>query len=256
MKKKDISWREQSDANGKTWDHRCDSHLKEWYRLDAFRAGGLTLDDLQLSEVGDVSGKTLLHLQCNVGLDTLSWERQGARVMGVDISSRSIETARNLTCEFGMSAEFQCCDIYDLPDKLSQTFDIVYTSQGVLCWLNDLKKWAQVIAHHLNPGGFFYIMEEHPFSVTLDDQELRPHPYYPYFHIEEADHEDGTTFQWYWALSDVVNALIQAGLQIDFLNEHDKTFWQRVPYMESDDNRWWYVPGFKWPLMFTLKASK
>ena len=251
-----MTWQDQAAANRDSWSRRCHEHTKQWYRLEEFQAGGITLDELQLSEVGDVSGRTLLHLQCNVGIDTLSWARRGARVTGVDISPQVIAAADQYSREFGVPARFVCCDIYDLKTTIDDRFDVVYSSQGVLCWLNDLTQWAETMALLLKPSGFVYLMEEHPFSVMLDEKEPRPSEKYPYFHAEVPDHEDGETYQWFWSLSDVVNALIRAGLRIDFLNEYPFIFWQRVPYMKTDDGHWWYVPGYHWPLMFTVKASK
>ena len=251
-----MTWIDQAAANRDSWSRRCREHAKEWYRLDDFRAGGVTLDCLQLSEVGDVSGKTLLHLQCNAGLDTLSWARKGACVTGIDISPKAIEMAHQYSDESNVPARFVCSDVYEITDALQDRFDVVYSSQGVLCWLNDLMRWAETIALFLKPSGFVYVMEEHPFAATLDEQEARPSKDYPYFHTDEPDHKGGETYQWYWSLSDVVNALIHAGLRIDFLNEHPFTFYQRVSYMRTDDGCWWYVPGYRWPLMFTVKAPK
>jgi SAM-dependent methyltransferase len=251
-----MSWADQSAANRDCWSRRCDKHAKEWYRLDDFEAGGVTLDDLQLSEVGDVAGKSLLHLQCNVGLDTLSWARKGAIVTGMDISGPVIEAARRRASQFGIPARFVCCDVYDLKTALAGQFDVVYTSQGVLCWLNDLNRWAETIAFFLKPSGFLYIMEEHPFSAVLDDNEPCLSRKYPYFHSDEPDHDEYDTYQWSWSLSDVVNALIRAGLRIEFLHERPFTFYQRFGYMKTNDGRWWHIPGCSWPLMFTLRAAK
>ncbi len=245
----------RSAANRDSWNRRCETHVREWYRLEHFRRGGLTLDDIQLSEVGNVADQTLLHLQCNAGIDTLSWVRQGARATGVDFSLEAIRAATRFAEESEIAARFLCCDLYRLDQELQETFDIVYTSQGVLCWLDDLPTWGRVIAHFLKPDGFFYIMEEHPFSVILDRERPCLNPRSSYFHRDDPDHEDGETYQWSWSLSDIVNSLVNAGLRIEFLNEHPVTFYQRAPYMESEDGYWWQVPGRSWPLMFTLKAS-
>ena len=202
-------------------------------------------------------GKRLLHLQCNAGIDTLSWARLGAAVTGVDIASRPLAVARQLSEELGIPATFIQSDIYEVPEVINNQFDIVYTSQGVLCWLSDLRKWAEVIALMLSPGGMFYIMEEHPYAVTLDEEAIRPTTREPYFHQKEGQYyEDEENYQWSHSLSDVVNSLIEAGLEIRFLNEHDRTFYQRLPYMAPLDNHWWTIPGYSLPLMFTLKAIK
>ena len=210
----------------------------------------------RLADLGDVTGRKLLHLQCNAGLDTLSWARLGAAVTGVDFSREAVETARSLAIDNKIPAHFVCSDIFCLSEELNGSFDIVYTSQGVLCWLSDLGWWGRLIARLLKPGGVFYIMEEHPFAATLDGAEFRLRPDYPYMHLSTPDHEDGETYQWFWSLSDVVNSLIEACLSIGFLREYDYTFYQRTPYMESEDGRWWRIPGYKLPLMFTLMAHK
>ncbi len=250
-----TDWEHQSAANRDRWDRYAQEHLRSWYRLGDFRNGQPTVDDIQLADLHDVGGKALLHLQCNAGLDTLSWARRGATVTGVDISSKAVEIAQRLAHETAIPARFLCSDIFDLPATLNGAFDIVYTSQGVLCWLNDLRRWGRLIARLLKPTGVFYIMEEHPFAATLDETEFKLRPDCPYLHIAAPDHEDGATYQWFWSLGDIVNSLIEAGLTIRFLREYDFTFYQRVPYMASDDGRWWRLPGYRLPLMFTLLAQ-
>ena len=244
-------------TNGRFWERRCASHLARWYDVEAFRAGGSTLDPLQLAEVGDVCGKRLLHLQCNAGLDSLSWSRLGARVTGIDIAPGPLDVGRQLAQEFDLPVTFVECDVYAVPEALEDKYDVVYTSQGVLCWLRDLGEWARVVAEMLAPHGFFYIMEEHPYAVMLDDTEIRPAPDEPYFRVEDAQYDErDATYQWTYSLSDVVNALLTSGLRLEFLNEHDRTFYQRLPYMERVDEHWWTIPGFSIPLMFTLGARK
>lgn len=244
-----------SAVNRDFWDGHSQTHLVNWYRVEDFQAGGITLDALQRAEVGSVVGQSLLHLQCNAGLDTLSWARLGAKVTGVDASPQAIRTARTVAGQCAAPATFLYTDLYALPSHLEGTFDVVYTSEGVLCWLHDLTAWGHLIAQYLTPGGFFYILEEHPFLAMLDSAEPRLHPAHPYFRAAQADY-DGATYQWYWSLAEIVTALTQAGLRIEFLHEFPYTFWQRAPYMQRNDDHWWYVPGFSWPLLFTLKASK
>ncbi len=128
-----------------------------------------TLKDLEREEVGDVTGKSLLHLQCHFGLDTLFWARLGVNVTGVDFSETAIALAKSLAQEESLDATFVHSDLYDLPHVLSEQFDIVYTSYGVIGWLPDLQPWGSIIARFLKPGGFFYIAEGHPFMWLLDD---------------------------------------------------------------------------------------
>src|SRR5207245_4913253 len=119
-------------------------------------------------ELGDVRGRTLLHLQCHFGLDTLSWARRGALVTGADFSPVGIETARALADELGLEARFVCSELYDLPNRLDGRFDIVYTSFGVLNWLPDIEGWSGVVDHFLSAGGTFYIAEFHPVTNVFE----------------------------------------------------------------------------------------
>ena len=163
-------FREQRALNADYWSRIRDKHLADWYDLDSFRAGSCTLRSVEVEALGDVTGKRLLHLQCNCGLDTLSWARRGAIVTGVDLSDRSVELARRLASEEGIEARFVHSDVMDLNEALPETFDIVFTSYGVLAWLPDLEAWGRTIARHLRPGGTFLIVDMHPFSHIFDDE--------------------------------------------------------------------------------------
>lgn len=259
-------------GNQELWNESTPIHAQsEFYDVEGFKKGKCTLKSIELEELGDVSGKSLLHLQCHFGMDTLSWARLGAKVTGVDFSDKSIELARSLSKELDIKADFICSDIHDLPKNLDGKFDIVYTSAGVLCWLPDLKKWGKIIAHFLKPGGFFYILEQHPFSYVFDDSrditELKVR--YSYFHSPEpmkwepgGDYADPDVvvnhyhYEWTHSLGDVVNALIGAGLRIEFLHEFPVVFFKWFHFMERDDEGWWRTKGNKIPLIFTLKATK
>ena len=258
--------------NRELWNELTPIHERsEFYDVEGFKKGRCTLESIELEELGDVSGKSLLHLQCHFGMDTISWARLGARVTGVDFSDKAITLARSLSKELGIKANFVCSDIYDLPKNLDGKFDIVFTSCGVLCWLPDLKKWAQVISHFLKPGGLFYIVEGHPFMMVFDDskdgKELKVTQ--SYFHKPEptrweadGDYAEGDTevihpsYEWTHSLSDVVNALIYAGLRIEFLHEFSVCAWQRFPFMKQDKDGWWRLKDDNIPLTFSLKATK
>jgi len=162
-----ANWRAANRAN---WDERVPIHAAgPFYDLPGFVAGKDSLRDFEIAEVGDVSGKTLLHLQCHIGLDTLSWARRGATVTGLDFSAPAVEVASSLAGEIGVTtARFVTSDVYDaVPALGAQTFDIVYTGFGALCWLPDLARWAQTVAALLAPGGFLYLAEFHPFADVL-----------------------------------------------------------------------------------------
>jgi SAM-dependent methyltransferase len=229
---------------------------------------------LEREEVGDVAGKSLLHLQCHFGLDTLSWARLGAQVTGVDFSEEAITLGRALSDELGIEADFICSDLYDLPTVLTGQFDIVFTSYGVLCWLPDLTRWAEIIAHFLRPGGTFYIAEIHPFAAVFYDEEDAEslEVFYPYFHTPEPlrFEEEGSyavpdtqvvhtvTYEWPHSLGDVINSLISAGLQIEFLHEFPYACYGMFPFLEQDEDGWWRSKDRDGsiPMTFSLKATK
>ncbi len=261
-------------ANRDLWNEWTPIHEKsELYDLAGFKAGKSSLKPLELEELGDVAGKSLLHLQCHFGKDTLSWARQGARVTGVDFSDQAIALARSLSRELGIAADFICSDICDLPSTLSGQFDIVFTSYGVLCWLSDLRRWASVIAHFLKPGGTFYIAEFHPFSQIFynepDATELKVS--YPYFHQAEplvfeaaSSYADASvpvvsaSHEWAHGMGDILNSLIDAGLRIEYLHEFAYCTYAHFPFMQEGPDGRWRLKGYEEsiPLMFSLKATK
>lgn len=264
--------RSKMELNRQFWDEVVPIHAKSaLYDVPGFVAGRLSLDELERSEVGDVKGKTLLHLQCHFGLDTLSWVRLGAQATGIDYSPAAISAARRLAEACSLSADFLCCNLYDLPQHLSRQFDIVFTSYGVLCWLPDLKEWARIAASFVKPGGFFYIAEFHPFSYVFNDQSDTLQVRYPYFKRETtsfteegtyADREalvtNQTTEEWTYRLGDVVTALLDAGLQLEFLHEHPFTVYEQFPFLEKNAPERWRFPANDEPipLMFSLRAKK
>lgn len=163
-------------ANRARWDELVDLHLaSDFYSVDAFRAGGLHLDAIERAAVGDVAGRSLLHLQCHFGLETLSWARLGATVTGVDFSPAAISAASALAHELRIDAGFLCCELDQIPRQLDAAFDVVFASYGSLCWLPDLATWAAVAARCLRPGGRLHVVELHPFACMFDDEsdELR-----------------------------------------------------------------------------------
>jgi SAM-dependent methyltransferase len=262
-------------VNRKNWEERAALHPDtDFYDVEGFLAGGSSLQSLEREELGDVSGKSLLHLQCHFGLDSLSWAREGASVTGVDYSAQAIEKARELRDETGLDAEFIAADIYDLRQHLDERFDIVFTSYGVLCWLSDLGAWAALIDHFLEPGGTFYIAEAHPYMGTLASLSADGTAQfdYPYFHDDQPERYDAdgsyadpdasfdnpTTYQWYHSMGDILNSLLSAGLDIEFVHEHPFGTFKMFESMEQAADGWWYVPGLEidLPFTFSLKATK
>jgi SAM-dependent methyltransferase len=259
-------------TNQALWDELAPVHARAYEEVALLRKGGIALDEIELQEIGEVHDKTLLHLQCHIGTDTLSWARQGAVVTGVDFSAQSIAYAQQLQAELQLPATFVQSNVYDLRTVLEGQFDIVYTSRGVLCWLRDLEEWGHIIAHFLRPGGIFYLMESHPFAHVMEGTvtgELAIT--YPYFHSPEPTRWEGEgdyadesymtqnpSYEWQWSMGEILNALIGAGLQIEFLNEYDRLFFKLYPDMVEGPDRWYRLPTVagKLPLTFTLRARK
>lgn len=262
------------EANQKRWDELTHEHKDSpFYDLDGFKAGKDRLRSIEVSELGDVSGKSLLHLQSHFGLDTLAWARRGAQVVGVDFSPEAISLAKTLSQELNIPAEFYCTDIYKLPNILSDQFDIVFTSYGVLHGLPDLKRWAELIADYLKPGGIFYIVEDHPTFRTfreLPDSTLQAVRSYFYdeepqriewtsSYATEGEGTKGISYVWDHSLGEILNSLISAGLQIEFLHEFPYAARAKFSFMEQGKDGWWRLPPPKHktiPFLFSLQARK
>jgi len=266
-------------ANEELWNAWTAVHAAgDFYDLEGFKAGGVRIRQYETELLGDVTGKSLLHLQCHFGIDTLSFARLGARVTGADLSPDAIELARTLADELGFpDARFVRSNLYDLPEALEGTFDIVYTSRGVLGWLPDIRAWARVVAHFLAPGGTFFITEAHPVMNVFENEGVAPGELrlaYPYWEHREpltfavkgsyadpdADVGDLTEHSWDHGLGEIVTALIDAGLRIDKLIEYPFLEW-KVDFLaeeEPGNDRWVLPPGTpgELPLMFSLLASK
>jgi SAM-dependent methyltransferase len=255
------------------WDEITPVHVRSsFFVIDGFKSGkSQMIMPFEPEEMGDVHGKSLLHLQCHIGMDTLAWARRGAKVTGVDFSGEAIKTARTLSKEMGIISSFVESDIYALPDVLKGKFDIVYTGAGALCWLPDLTRWANIIAHFIKPGGFFYIMEGHPFMSVFDNspdvKELKvKHSYYnnPDWLNQNPgnDYADSSyaiknkESEWMHPLSEIINSLIQAGLKIEFLHEYPMLFFKQFSFMEKGKDGYWHLKGDKLPQIFSLKATK
>ena len=263
--------------NNVLWDEWATLHAgSTFYDLDGFRRGGVRLGAEEVAEIGDVAGRDLLHLQCHFGIDTLSWARLGARVTGADFSERAIELARSLADELGFpEARFVRSDLYDLPSVLEGDFDVVYTSRGVLAWLPDIRRWAQVVAHFVRPGGTFYIHEVHPVAQAFLEEGVGPGELrlaYPYWEHEapltfpvRGSYADPTAdvaaeleHSWDHGLGEIVTALVEAGLRIEALREYPFLDWQLGFLVEGPDGRYRLPadsPG-ELPLSFSIRASR
>jgi SAM-dependent methyltransferase len=258
--------------NRESWDDRVRVHAdSDFYDLSGFRAGASTLRAFELDEVGDVSGRRLLHLQCHMGQDTLSWARRGADVTGLDFSDAAVQTARALAEDTGLTgqARFVVSDVYEAPAALDgERFDIVYTGLGALVWLPDLRRWADTVSSLLNDGGMLYLAEFHPLtellgedgrSVERDYFQVQGETYdYPYTYTDGPPLTRTVTVQWHHPLGDVVTALARAGLRIEFLHEHATTVFQRYPVLERAGTGDYRFPAGhpRVPLVYSIRAVK
>jgi 2-polyprenyl-3-methyl-5-hydroxy-6-metoxy-1,4-benzoquinol methylase len=238
------------ERNRAWWDARVAGHVEsEFYDVARFRDGGSSLRPFELEEVGDVVGKRIAHLQCHFGLDSLSWARAGASVVGLDFSEPAVEAANQLAAETGLDARFVQSDVYDAVEALGgERFDVVYTGLGALNWLPDLPRWAEIVAELLKPGGFLYLSEFHPLTWVFADEE--PTIELDYFHNPEGetfdDGEQGSyadldvptrnnaTIEWAHTLADVVTAVLGAELTLELLSEHDYTLFPRFSNLIED----------------------
>jgi SAM-dependent methyltransferase len=260
------------ESNRELWDEWTEIHgSSAFYDLRSFRDGGVRLRDYEIEHVGDVRGKRLLHLQCHFGIDTLSWARLGATVTGADFSPKAIELATSLATDLGLDARFVESNVYELPERLEGSFDVVYTSRGVLCWLPDIRGWARVVTHFVKPGGIFFISEAHPIAWALDD-DLPLTFRYPYWEHAEpiasdvegsyadvsADVTSEKEYSWQHGLGEIVTALVDAGLVIEFLHEYPFSEWDMGFTVEAPDGTWVKPDSVEGelPLFYALRARK
>ena len=256
--------RKMTEANKKAWDSLAEIHYRN-YHIDRLLSGSPLLNGLIREEVGDVRGKSLVHLLCHIGTDTLSWALLGARVTGIDISTESLKYAELLAQRMGIGADFIAADIMEVTTKVKRKFEIVFCSTGVLCWIPDIKQYARTVRHLLNEGGFFYILDGHPFRGMLIDEQgevQRGSLQGDYFRkqVWEYDHMGDYTdpqvriplksYEWHWMLGEIITAFCDAGMRIDFLHEFPQYFYSGyTPYDVQDNHIELY------PCTFSLKAT-
>ena len=261
--------KDYAEFNKKWWNEVTPIHARsKLYNLTAFKKGKSSLESIEVEEIGNVRGKTLLHLMCHFGMDSLSWARKGAIVTGVDYSQDAIKLAKKLSREIKVPATFICSDIYELPQVTNKKFDIIFMSYGVLCWISNMKKFAKLIKHFLNAGGIFYITELHPFTNILSYDFKVEHKYFvkgPHMDDSSGTYTDwdadihGATYLWNHTMSDVLNALIKEGLKIEFVHEFPFTMYDQFPGFMEKNKKGQYVfknKKIQVPLLFSLKASK
>ena len=275
--------RQELDDNRKLWDAWTAIHTTGgFYDVRRFRddPDDVRIEAWERDEVGDVTGRSLLHVQCHFGLDTLSWARLGAaRVTGVDFSEPAIAFARELAAEVGLAdrSRFVVSDVSGLPGPLEgETFDVVYTGRGALGWLPDLEPWAEAVADLVKPGGIFYIHEGHPVLWALEDEaeDLAPGEVrvaYDYWGGEtltvpvqgsyadpDADVDADVEHGWNHSLGEIVTVLARSGLRIELLDEKRQLGWPALFLVPDGEGHHVWPPGMdgSLPLMYSLRARK
>jgi SAM-dependent methyltransferase len=257
------------NINKSTWNDKVDVHIEsDFYDMEGFLNGKLTLNAIELELLGNVKGKKVLHLQCHFGQDTMTFSRIGAIATGIDFSEKAIEKAREFNQNLGLDANFICCDIYDLPNHLNEKFDIVFTSYGTIGWLPDLNKWAKVVSHFLKPDGKFVMADFHPV-VWMFDNDFRE-VFYNHFNTEEIiEDESGTyadreaeianqTITWNHPTSELLNALITNGLELNSFNEFDYSPYNCFNETEEFEPNKFRIKHLenKIPMVYSLSATK
>lgn len=257
------------ETNKQSWNQRTDYHLKsDFYDLDSFIKGTSSLNEIELNLLGNIKGKSVLHLQCHFGQDTLSLARMGAEVTGVDLSDKAIEQANSLSKQIGVDAEFICCDVYDLPNRLAKQFDIVYTTYGTIGWLPDLLKWGEIISRFLKPNGQLIFVEFHPVVWMFDDNFERVG--YNYFNdgaiieTNEGTYADRTApietqnITWNHGISEVLTGLINNNLEITSFQEFDYSPYNCFNATEEFSPKKYRIQhlGNRIPMVYAVTATK
>jgi SAM-dependent methyltransferase len=268
------------EINGAYWDERVAAHAASPdYGLERFADDPAFLSDVvrfDIPRLGDIRGLDTVHLQCHIGTDTISLARLGARVTGLDLSAPALEVGRGLAVAAGVDVRFVQSELYAAAEVLGESaFDLVFTGIGALCWIPDIRAWADVVSSLLRPGGRLHIREGHPVLWSLADARADGLLVVdlPYFERPEPVvwDEDGTyvetdtvfsknvTHEWNHGLGEIVGALLANGMQLTLLEEHDSVPWEAFPGQMKD------VGGGEWRIAdrperlahtYTLQAIK
>lgn len=257
------------ETNKHTWNTKAAVHAKSnFYDIKSFVAGNSSLNIYELDALKNVQGKTLLHLQCHFGQDTLSWSRLGAKCTGVDISENAVLLGQKLNEDLNLNARFICCNVLDTSQFIDEQYDIVFTSYGTIGWLPDLNPWAKVIFERLKSGGVFYIVDFHPIAWMFDYSNGNKKMKYGYNQKEAIyDEYEGTyadesskiiskEYGWNHGLGEIATALTDAGLHLEYLKEHDASPYNIFPGLIKQKNGLYATEDRLFPLIFELKVTK
>ena len=257
------------DINKNLWNKKTDIHYdSDFYDVESFIKGKDSLNPIELDLLGDIKGKTVLHLQCHFGQDTIALARHGARPTGVDFSENALQKAQKLNAQIGTNATFVQSDIYTLTEVLDEKFDVIFTSYGVIGWLPDMEKWANIIAHFLKPNGQFILVEFHPivwmFSDDFQQIEFNYMESGPIVEEIQGTYTDRNapmkekSICWNHGLSTVINALIKAGLKMTDFQEYNYSPYDCFENTIKIDERKYKIKGLedKIPMVYSVKAEK
>ncbi|MFK4484548.1 class I SAM-dependent methyltransferase [Curtobacterium sp. AB7] len=274
-----VDWDRARDTNRANWDDRVPIH-EGAYAVDELsdpaHRSDVVRDDLPVLTPwlpnGTLAGLDVCHLQCHIGTDTVSLAREGARLTGVDFSPAALASAAGLATRLGLDVTWVETDVLDARAAVTGDFDVVYTSIGTICWLPDLDRWAAQVAGLLRPGGVFFMRDGHPALYALDetaDELVTRYRYFPDGTAQQWDDAgtyagDGTvantrTFEWPHPLSEIVNALLDAGLRLRRLDEGRTLPWRFSPRMEDTGDGSWAWPDAdrdRVPLTYTVVATR
>lgn len=260
---------EYSKANRANWNERVNYHFSSrFYDVAGFLSGCSTLRPIELQALGDISGKRILHLQCHFGLDTLSLNRMGALVTGVDFSENAIEKARALAAKTQQNVKFVCCDVLEL-DKVSsdRDFDLVFASYGIFCWISDLNRWFQVAHQMLRSNGRVYLVDGHPILDSLDivdgsavvvQRQANPVKCEVRTSYTEGSEslKNSVTYQWTHRLEDFREAASSAGFKTIQIDEYPYCHYQRFPQLVQRFDGYWELPGNELPMLFSMNCAR
>jgi SAM-dependent methyltransferase len=281
--------KEYHEANRISWNAATQAHNS--HKVDQakfFREGGQTLYPEEIALLGDLNGRSLVHLQCNAGQDSLSLVKLGATVTGVDISDVAVDFARQLSAESGIPATFHRADVYDWLAETaagSQRFDIAFSSYGALCWLSDLNTWARGVAAILKPGGRLVLVDFHPYTMIFGDDWSFEYDYFGhgepltwddgigdyvalsggalapsgYLPGEEAFVNPHPSHEFQWPISEIITALIEAELRLTTFKEYPYFNGAKLfnDMRQMEDGRVYPPEGFpSLPMTYAVAAQK
>jgi 2-polyprenyl-3-methyl-5-hydroxy-6-metoxy-1,4-benzoquinol methylase len=256
-------------SNKLAWSKLSKEHYNHF--KNALKKGEHKLNPIIMEEIGDVSGKKILHLQCNTGADSILLAKMGADVTGVDLAPDNIHYAKKLAEDFGVNnVRFFASNVLEFDKVQDEKYDVVFTTEGVLVWLPDKAKWAQVIRHCLKDDGYLYLHDSHPFYFVFDEEKFATGNIvakYPYFEkdAEEDDYIGGyasktmqaKNYGWMYTVGEIINSLSRAGLYLEYFNEYDRCSSGMAQGADLvDEKGLTYFSEFegKIPLVFSLKA--